>query len=151
MATLLVVSHSRTGGTASLREAFVAGAGNDLIEGVIVESVDALTADASAVRRADGVALMTPANFGYMSGALKHFFDETYYEVLGERPGLPYVLVVKGGSDGTGAVRAVEALTTGLEWKAFRPPLVVLGELTDQHRDAAWGLGASFAATLAPD
>ena len=67
--------------------------------------------------------LGTPANIGYMSGALKHFFDGIYYPCLEATRRRPYGLYVHGGMDTTGAVRAVESITTGLQWRAVRPPV----------------------------
>lgn len=147
--TLLVVSHSRTGSTAALVDALVAGARDDAIEGVEVVVRSALDPDVSAVRDADGIALATPANFGYMSGALKYFFDEIFYELGDDTQGLPYVLVVKGRNDTAGAVRAVEAITTGLGWKQARPAFEVTGALSDEDLEAAWELGATFALEVA--
>ena len=67
----------------ALTEAVVAGAHDDAIEGVEVVVRPALEATADDVLAADGYLLGTPANFGYMSGALKHFFDSTFLEVGG--------------------------------------------------------------------
>ena len=97
---------------------------------------------------ADGYLLGTPENFGYMSGALKHFFDTVYYDCLDHTRGRPYGLFVRAGNDGTGAVRAVEPLVTGLGWKAVAPPVVATGELTDDHLDACRELGMTLAAGL---
>lgn len=72
MSRLLVVHHSPTPAVSSLTDAVVAGARDDLIEGVDVVVRPALEASAADVLAADGYVLGTPANFGYMSGALKH-------------------------------------------------------------------------------
>lgn len=146
---LLVVSHSKTGGTARLLEAVLAGARDPAIEGVEVRSVDAFAAGPGDVRAANAVILGTPENFGYMSGALKHFFDTVFYEVLDDTPGMPYGLFVKAGNDGTGAVTAVERLVTGLRWRRVLPPVIAVGSLTDTDLDAAFELGATIAAGLA--
>jgi multimeric flavodoxin WrbA len=146
--TLLVVSHSRSGGTQALTDAVVAGAASDDIEGVEVRSLRAFDATADDVRAADAIALGTPENFGYMSGALKDFFERIYYVLLDETRGKPYVLYVKASTDGDGAVRSVERITTGLKWKAVLPPLVVVGDLADEHLEAAHELGMTLAAGL---
>ena len=83
MATLLIVHHSPTPGVRRLTEAVLAGAGDEAIEGVEVVVRPALEATAEDVLAADGYLLGTPANFGYMSGALKHFFDSTFLAVGG--------------------------------------------------------------------
>jgi multimeric flavodoxin WrbA len=146
--TLLVVSHSRSGGTQALTDAVVAGAMSDDIEGVEVRSLRAFDATADDVRVADAVALGTPENFGYMSGALKDFFERIYYVLLEETRGLPYALYVKASTDGDGAVRSVERITTGLKWRAVLPPVVVVGDLRDEDLEAAHELGLTLAAGL---
>ncbi|HEX5096240.1 MAG TPA: NAD(P)H-dependent oxidoreductase [Acidimicrobiia bacterium] len=148
MPTLLVVSHSRSGGTQALTDAVVAGATADDIEGVAVRSLRAFDATADDVRAADAIALGTPENFGYMSGALKDFFERIYYVLLEETRGLPYALYVKASTDGDGAVRSVERITTGLKWRAVLPPVVVVGDLQDAHLEAAHELGLTLAAGL---
>jgi hypothetical protein len=71
--------------------------------------------------------ISVPANIGYMSGALKHFFDGIYYPCLEATRRRPYGLYVHGGMDTGGAVRAEEAIATGLQWRAVRPPVCVTG------------------------
>ena len=81
--------------------------------------------------------------------ALKHFFDGIYYPCLEATQRRPYGLYVHGGMDTTGAVRAVEAITTGLRWRAVRPPVCVTGPLAKDDLDACWELGALLAAEVA--
>lgn len=131
-----------------MAEAVIDGARSDDIGGVDVRVRAALDADEDDVRWADAVILGTPENFGYMSGALKHFFDRVYYEVLEETPGRPYALFVKAGNDGTGAVRSVERIVTGLTWKQVRPPLVVVGDVQEEQLEACRELGMTMAASL---
>ena len=121
------------------------GAGNDDIKGVDVVTRPALTASAVDVLAADGLILGTPANIGYMSGALKHFFDTVYYPSIVDTPNLPYALYIHGNSDTSGAVRAVESIAKGLSWQRVRPPVQVIGELTTADREACWELGAVLA------
>jgi len=101
------------------------------------------------VLRADGYLLATPENFGYMSGALKDFFDRTYYPCLEHTRGRPYGLLVKAGGVGTAAVDAVVPLATGLDWRPVVPPLVVTGDVTEADLAAATELGGSLAGGLA--
>ncbi len=131
-------------------EAVLAGARDDAIEGVGVAVRPALSAGAADVLASDAVLLGTPANIGYMSGALKHFFDQIYYPVLDATVGRPYALYVHGGSDTAGAVRGVETIATGLRWRRLREPLTVIGDVDPPVRDACWELGASVAASLMP-
>ncbi|MDS1269895.1 flavodoxin [Lipingzhangella sp. LS1_29] len=142
MARLLVVHHTPSPTTQSMLESVLEGAHNDEIEGVEVVVRAALTASSPDLLRADAVVLGTPANIGYMSGALKKFFDETYYPCMADTAGLPYALYVHGNSDTTGAVRAVESIAKGMSWTQHRPPVTVTGELTAADREALWELGA---------
>ncbi len=150
MARLLIVHHTTSPALEELLEAVLAGARTDEIEGVEVDVRPALTATATDVLAADGFVLGTPANLGYMSGAMKHFFDQIYYPCRLARSGSPYGLYVHGNNDTSGAVRAVETITTGLGWRSAHVPVLVLGQPTKGHHDACWDLGATLAATLAP-
>jgi hypothetical protein len=58
-------------------------------------------------------------------------------------------LYVHGNNDTGGAVRAVEAITTGLRWHRVRPPVAVAGEVRPPDLEACWELGATVAAELA--
>ena len=129
-------------------EAAVSGARTDEIEDVDVVIRPALTAAAADVLTADGFLLGTPANIGYMSGALKHFFDGIYYPCLEATQRRPYALYVHGGSDTGGAVRAVESIAAGLRWRRARPPVCVTGPPASGDLEACWELGATVAAEL---
>ena len=130
-------------------EAAVSGARTDEVPGVDVIVRPALTAGAADVLQADGYLLGTPANIGYMSGALKHFFDTVYYPCLEATAGRPFGLYVHGASDTGGAVRAVESIATGLRWRRIRPPVAATGTPGRQQLDECWELGAVLAAELA--
>ncbi len=123
-------------------ESVLEGARNEDIEGVEVATRPALGAAAPDVLAADAVILGTPANIGYMSGALKHFFDTVYYPCLTDTTGLPYALYVHGNSDTTGAVRAVESIAKGMGWERHRPPVTAVGEIGRAEGEACWELGA---------
>jgi NAD(P)H-dependent FMN reductase len=148
VARLLVVHHSPSDGLRSLRDAVLSGAAADGITGVEIESVEALHATADDVAAADGYLLGTPANLGYISGALKHFFDLIYNPSLGVTRGRPFGAWIHGESDTTGAALAIEKITTGLEWKPARPVLELIGPVDDGMRALGWELGAVVAAGL---
>jgi multimeric flavodoxin WrbA len=145
---VLVVFHSRSGGTAAMTDAVVEGANDDAIEGVDVVWRGAFDTTVDDVRACDALIIGTPENFGYMSGAIKDFFERIYYELLDETPGLPYALYVKASTDGEGAVRSVERIVAGLKWKAVVPAYVVVGELAPEHLEQCRELGATVAAGL---
>ena len=148
-AHLLVVSHSRSGSTGRLRDAFLAGAetgGGDEVE---IRSLSCFDAGPDDVLWADALALGTPANFGYMSGALKDFLERIYHACLGQTAGRPYVVFVKGDTDADGAVTSVSRIVAGLQWKAVLPPFAVVGPIEGHHLSEVEELGATLAAGLA--
>ena len=148
---LLIVHHTVSPSLHTLFDAAHAGATNDeLASAVEVVAVPALTATPLDVLHADGYVLGTPANLGYMSGALKHFFDQIYYPCLDATVGRPFGLYVHGGSDTTGAVRAVEVVTTGLKWRQVTDHVCVTGPPDRAATDACWNLGATVAASVIP-
>lgn len=149
MARLLVVHHTPSPATQELLESVLAGARDDAVEGVEVVVRPALTAAVVEALEADGYLLGTPANIGYVSGALKHFFDTIYYPCLEATRGRPFAAYVHGNLDTAGAVRAIETITTGLGWRAVAPVLTVAGAPGKTDRDAAYELGGTVAATLA--
>ncbi|MFF0203985.1 flavodoxin family protein [Streptomyces sp. NPDC005017] len=148
MATLLIVHHTPSPNCQAMFEAVVSGATAPGIEDVRVVRRSALSATASDVLEADAYLLGTPANLGYISGALKHFLDQVYYPCLDETRGRPFGYYVHGGNDVTGAVRAVEAITTGLGWRRAADAVTVTGEPSKDDLQACWELGAVLAAGL---
>lgn len=159
MARLLIVHHSPTDTVRALTDAVVAGAHDDEIEGVDVVVREALSASADDVLGADGYLFGTTANFGYMSGALKHFFDTIFLEAGGAlsddgsaAPGSggrkPYGLWVHGRYDTTGAVRSVLSILGALPWTQAAEVLEVLGDVDEAQRAAAYELGGTLAALL---
>lgn len=149
MARLLMVHHTASPTLQAMFEAVHSGATTDEIEDVEVTTRPALAATAVDVLEHDAYLLGTPVNIGYMSGALKHFFDQIYYPCLEATARRPYALYVHGNSDATGAVRAVESIAAGLQWRQARPPVVVIGEPGKDDLEACWELGATVAAELA--
>jgi NAD(P)H-dependent FMN reductase len=119
------------------------------VEGVELVVRPALACGAAEVLEADGYLLGSPANIGYMSGALKHFFDQIYYPCLDATVGRPYGVYVHGGNDTGGAVRGIEQIVGALRWSPVRPPLTVVGQITKQAREDCWELGGLVAASVA--
>lgn len=162
MPRLLVVHHSPTAAVRTLTDAVIAGANDDAIEGVEIVVRPALDAHVDDVLAADGYLLGTPANFGYMSGALKHFFDSLFLEIGGSLSDdgsaagaassgrKPFGLYVHGRYDTTGAVRSVLSIVAALPWRQVAEPLEVLGEIGRTERAAGYELGGTLAALLAP-
>jgi len=151
MPTLLHVHHTTSPSVHAMFDAVQSGATDPQIEGVDVVTRAALQASVSDALAADGYLLGTPANLGYMSGALKHFFDQIYYPCLEATIGRPFGVYVHGNNDTTGALRAIEIATTGLRWRQVQAPVSVIGSPASTDLDACWELGAAVAAGLALD
>jgi multimeric flavodoxin WrbA len=151
VARLLIVHHTPSPATAELLDAVVRGASDPDISGVEIVRRAALVSTAADLLAADGVVLGTPANIGYMSGALKHWFDTVYYVVADDTRGLPYGLWVHGNLDVSGAVNAVGSIVGGLGWTQVAPTVEVLGQPDRDARERCYELGATVAATVAPD
>jgi multimeric flavodoxin WrbA len=148
MKHLLLVHQSQTGSTAALAQAVLDGARDPAIAGVELRVASPLAADAEDLRWADAVILGTPENFGYMSGALKYFFDRIYYTCLEQTQGLPYALFIKAGNDGDGALSSVHRIVTGLRWREVQAPLIVKGDINAQSLSDCRELGMALAAGL---
>ena len=151
MPTLLHVHHTTSPSVHAMFDAVQSGATDPQIEGVDVVTRAALQASVSDALAADGYLLGTPANLGYMSGALKHFFDQIYYPCLEATIGRPFGVYVHGNNDTTGALRAIEIASTGLRWRQVQAPVSVIGSPSSTDLDACWELGAAVAAGLALD
>ena len=148
MPRLLVVHHTPSPALQAMLEAVIAGARDPELDGIDVAVMPALAATVPDVLAADGFVLGTPANIGYMSGALKYFFDQVYYPCLLAKPRAPYGLYVHGASDTTGAVRAVTSITAGLGWAEVITPVVALGPVGTDTERQCYELGATVAANL---
>lgn len=148
MPRLLIVHHTTSPALHSLFEAVRTGATNPDVGDVEVVARPALGASTVDVLEADGYLLGTPANLGYMSGALKDFFDRVYYPTLDAGVGRPYGVYVHGNNDTGGAITAIEKIVTGLRWRAAQTPLSIIGDPEQADLDACWELGASVAAGL---
>ena len=114
---LLIIAHAPSPNLERLRDAVIAGARAPEIEDVEARAQSPFETQPEHVLSAQAVILGTPENLGYMSGALKDFFDRCYYPLLEKTEGLAYALFIRAGSDGTGTRRAVESVATGLRWR----------------------------------
>ncbi|WOA30970.1 flavodoxin family protein [Alloalcanivorax xenomutans] len=146
--TLLIVAHAPSPNTRKLVDAALHGAGHDDIENVRAIWKPPLEAGPDDVMACDAILLGTTENLGYMSGALKDFFDRTYYAVLEHKQGLPCALYIRAGHDGTGTRRAIESIVTGLRWNWVQPPLVCRGDWQDAFVEQVEELGLYLAAGL---
>ncbi len=142
---LLVIAHAPSANTRYLREAACRGARHpdlDTLDCVVKAPLDAGPEDVLAC---DAILLGTTENLGYMSGALKDFFDRSYYPTLEQKQGLPCALYIRAGHDGTGTQRAVESIVTGLRWRWVQPPLILRGNWQPSFGDQVEELSMTLA------
>ena len=156
MANLLIVYHSRTGGTRQMVEAAAKAAREET--SVTVKFADEAQPD--DLLDADGYIFAAPENLAALSGLMKEFFDRCYYHVLGKLEGRPYAQMVCAGSDGENAIRQMGRIATGWRLKEVHEPLIIcthaqekekiLAEKTisDEELDQCAEIGAALGAGL---
>jgi multimeric flavodoxin WrbA len=143
MAKILIVYHSQTGKTQKMAQAVAEGAKSiEGVEVVLKKAADAILED---LLTADGLAVGTPENFGYMSGMVKDFFDRTFYGVQEKAFRKPFVVFISAGNDGTGALRAIERIALGYKFKTVFQPVIAKGEITKEILTQCVELGATIA------
>lgn len=148
MKNIVLIAHAPSPNTRRLRDAVLHGIAHPDIDGVAGRWIAPLEATADDVLNADAVILGTPENLGSMSGALKDFFDRSYYECLDHTDALPFAFYIRAGHDGTGTRRGIESITGGLRWKNVYAPLVCQGEFDPVFEEQCEELGLTIAAGL---
>jgi multimeric flavodoxin WrbA len=145
---LLIVAHNPSPNTQKLVVATLRGANHEDIEGVETKHVAPLQANADDVLWADAIILGTTENFGYMSGALKDFFDRIYYPCLERTEAMPFAAYIRAGLDGSGTRIAIGKITTGLKWKAVQESMILQGDYQPEFETQCEELGMLMAASL---
>ena len=148
MKNFLIVYHSQSGNTQRMAQAVQNGANDKDIEGVEVRMLSALDASPSDLLWANGLILGTPENFGYMSGALKDFFDRTFYAVEGKIAPLPYSVFISAGNDGSGALRSIERIANGYPFISVQPALICKGAPSSTDLQHCSEIGQALATGL---
>jgi|SRR5262245_13848852 len=123
MKKILIVFHSKTGGTYQMAQAAAKGAESE--PETAVNFIHAGEAGPNELLQADGYIFATPENLAMMSGVMKDFFDRTYYPVLDRIVGCPYATLICAGSDGENAARQIQRIVAGWRLKAIADPIIV--------------------------
>ncbi len=147
MKQLLIVHHP-PGKLAAMADAVLRGATDEAIEGVETRLLTCFEAGPDDLLRADALLLGTQENFGYMSGAMKDFFDRVFYPCEGKREGLPYAVFIGCGNDGRGALEAIRRIARGFPFREVREPVIVRGKLDEAGLRRCEELGLAMAASL---
>lgn len=148
---LLIVAHTPSPNTEKMAEAIACGARDDAFENVKVELRSPFDCDSESVLSSDALVLFTSENFGYMSGALKDFFERIYYPCLDDpqrNDAKPFALIIKAGLDGTGTDVSVSKITKGLNWKAAQASHICKGDFHADFIVQCEELGLTMAASL---
>lgn len=145
---LLIVAHTPSPNLQRMVESTILGAQNKEIEHVEVLHIPPLSATAEDVLNSDAIILGTPENLGYMSGAMKDFFDRIYYPCLEKTEAMPCAIFIRAGHDGTGTKRALQSILTGLRWKIVQEPLICRGDFQEDFLEQCEELGFCMAASL---
>jgi multimeric flavodoxin WrbA len=144
---LLVVYHSHGWRTAAMAEAVVRGAVDAAV--VEVDCKRAFDAQLDDLLQAQGYLFGTPETFGSLSGALKDYFERTYYPAQGQLNGRPYASFICAGNDGSGAALAIARIARGYGLKEVQPALIAHSDSVHEHLPACEELGATLAHGLA--
>ena len=148
MKHLLLITGGHAGGRLEqLAEAVTAGIA-EFADEVELRRLPALAATLDDLLWADALLIGTPEKFGYMAGAVKDFFDRTFYPAEGKVDGLPFALFVSAGNDGTGAVTSIERIALGYRWTRVAEPVIVKGPPDDDALARCRELGQTLAAGL---
>lgn len=123
MKTLLIIWHSRTGGARQMAQAAAEGAAEE--PQVRTRLLAADEAGADALLAADGYLFAGPENLAGLSGAMKEFFDRSYYPALDRIQGRAYATMICAGSDGTGAARQIARIAAGWRLRPAAEPIIV--------------------------
>lgn len=142
MYPLLIIANTPSENTLALRQAVATGAKRTELPVIELSPFDA---NAEHVLNASAIILGTTENFGYMSGALKDFFERIYYPCLEHTQGLPVALYVRAGNDGTGTLNSVERIMLGLRWKLAQEPIVLKGAFKPEFLQTCEELGEAMA------
>jgi len=119
MPELLICWHSRTGASEQLAKAAAEGAGP---VGRLIRAADA---QPGMFLDASGYLFVCPENLASMSGEMKEMFDRCYYPLLGKVEGRGYASLIAAGSDGTGAQRQLDRITTGWRLRRVAESIIV--------------------------
>jgi flavorubredoxin len=141
MPKALVIYHTQTGNTEKLALAVKEGMESSGIEVILKKASEASLEDLLV---SSGYCFGTPDYFSYMAGALKDFFDRTYYPSESKITNRPYVCFVSHGGDGK-AVASLEKMAERFKLKKITEPLLVEGRPKKEDLEKAKELGKKLA------
>jgi len=122
---VLIVYHTISGNTEKMAKAFADGARS--VPGTDVVLKKALDASLEDLLGCDAIAFGSADYFSYIAGALKDFFDRTFYPSQGKVAGKPYAAFATGGRGGDTALSVLDRLCGSFKLKKAVDSISVSG------------------------
>ena len=146
MAKVLVIYHTLSGNTEKMAKAVAEGAGS--VAGTEVVVKKALDATLEDIIDCDGAAFGSADYFSYIAGALKDFFDRTYYPSRGKVDGKPYVAFGTGGGGGDTVLGVLERICNAFKLNKVANSVSASGKITDGDLKECSEIGKKLAEAL---
>jgi multimeric flavodoxin WrbA len=125
MTNVLIVYHTLSGNTEKMAKAFADGAKS--VPGTEVVLKKAFDATLEDLLGSDAIAFGSADYFSYIAGALKDFFDRTYYPSQGKVIGKPYAAFATGGRGGEKALEVLDRICGSFKFKKAVEGVAVAG------------------------
>lgn len=140
---MLILYHSQGGNTERLAQTCF----DTLCESLIIEPCLKRAFDTSLndICASDAVLIVAPEYFGTMCGAVKVFFDRTYYAARELNLSLPYALIICCENEGQGTQRDIQKIAQGYVLRKSLDTLIV----KEKHLEVKLPEVEEFAQTFA--
>ncbi|MEP6390856.1 MAG: flavodoxin [Halioglobus sp.] len=146
MKRLIIAYHSQSGTCTQLSLAALRGAQREV--GIQVERHRAWDIGAADLRAGDGLLCIAAENSGTLSGGMKDFLDRIFYPAIDRGLVLPYGVLISAGNDGRGALAQLQRVLSGVPFTPAAEPLILRGEVCEEHTSKAQELGEGLATGL---
>jgi multimeric flavodoxin WrbA len=142
MAKLLVIYHSGSGNSEAMAKAFCEGASS---AGATITLKKAADATGDDLLGCDAAAFGSPVHFGYMSGALKDFFDRAFLTTRGKVDNKPYTAFSSGRRGGREALDSIDVVCSSFRLRKFFEGVVATGKPSPEVLEKCKELGKKLA------
>jgi len=142
MSKILIIYHSQSGNTEKMAKAIRDGATS---AGATVSLKKALDANADDLLNCDAVIFGTANYFNYMAGAVKDFFDRTFFTLRGKVDGKPYATFGSYGGGKDAAINTLDKMCDGLGLKKAAESVGAQREPSSEALEQCKALGAKMA------
>ena len=143
MEKVLIVYHTLSGNTGAMAKAVAEGAKS--VAGTQVALKLALDTSLEDLLSCDAVAFGSADYFSYMAGALKDFFDRTFYPLQGEITGKPCAAFATGGGGGEKVLALLERMCNTFKLKKVADGVAAAGKPSEGALKECEELGRKLA------